>query len=399
MRVGIAAQRYPFPAPTGLVDYDLSIPHSEAELSVVADSSSSFVLGPGVLADFKLPLDGERFGIAGGAAMRQATREEGAKHRFRTISGLVAFRPFDGAEFLGFSSKLWTLDQEARPTYFPAGTEPPPRVPRVEYLGFPWTEYDFIAETHGGMARVPLGTGTRIEAGLFYSRQTLRRAFADFLLGVTPDDGLSDRLVVAAVDNIDESLSGEVRLVRDWTTGEFEHRLIASMRGRARNRLFGGSARLLLGPGPGTIFSAEGWPQPRFATGPKNKDRVRQLVPGLAYSLLWKGGASLDVSLAKNRYRKRIDFADDALDDPVTRDRSWLWNLSGSIAVTRRLYFFGGLSRGQEDAIVAPDNAVNNAEAPPAVRTKQAELGLRCGPATSVRPTLRCRDHDETVPA
>jgi iron complex outermembrane receptor protein len=38
---------------------------------------------------------------------------------------------------------------------------------------------------------------------------------------------------------------------------------------------------------------------------------------------------------------------------------------------------FGSLSRGQEDAIVAPDNAINNAEAPPAVRTRQAELGLR----------------------
>ncbi|MDG2001764.1 MAG: TonB-dependent receptor [Novosphingobium sp.] len=379
VRVGIAAQRYPFPAPTGLVDYDLAIPRGEAELSVVASTASSYVLGPGILADFKLPLDGERFGIAGGAAIREATREEGAGHHFRTISGLAAFRPFEGAEFLAFSSKLWTLDWEARPTYFPAANQLPAKVPRVEWLGFDWTEYDFINETHGGMARVPLGKGLRLEAGLFYSRRTLKRSFADFLLGVTPQGGLSDRLVVAAADNIDESLSGEVRLVREWTADRFEHRLIASVRGRSRNRLFGGSRQLLLGPGPGNIFTAEGWSQPTYTTDPKNKDRVRQLVPGVAYSLLWQGRASLDISVAKNGYRKAIDFADEALDDPVTRDRSWLWNVSASVALMRNFYLFGGMSRGQEDAIVAPDNAVNNAEAPPAVRTRQVELGLRLG--------------------
>lgn len=383
VRVGIAAQRYPFPAPTGLVDYDLAIPHDQAELSVVADTASSYVLGPGLLADFKLPLDGERFGIAGGVAMREATREEGAGHHFRTYAGLVAFRPAENAEFLAFSSKLWTLDQEARPTYFPAGTEPPAKVPRVSYLGFDWTEYDFILETHGGMARIPLGPSLRAEAGLFYSRQTLRKAFADFLLGVTPQGGLSNRLVIASADNIDASLSGEVRLIREWEAGRFEHRLIASLRGRSRNRLFGGSRQLLVqrlpGSGPANIFTREGWGQPSYTTGPKNKDRVRQLVPGLAYSMLWQSRASLDISVSKNRYRKAIDFADAGLDDPVTRDRSLLWNVSGSIALRSNIYLFGGMSRGQEDAIVAPDNAVNTAEAPPAVRTRQVELGLRFG--------------------
>ena len=377
VRVGIAAQRYPFPAPTGLVDYNLSLPRGEAKLSVVADTASGFVMGPGLLADFKLPLDGERFGVAGGAAMREAKREDGGHHNFRTISGLAAFRPFEGAEILVFSSKLWTLNQEAKPTYFPAGAALPAKVARVEYLGFDWTEYDFIAETHGAMARLPIGQGLRAEAGLFYSRQTLRRAFADFLLGVTPQGGLANRLVVAAADNIDESLSGEARLVGEWQAGRFEHRLIASLRGRSRNRLFGGVSQMLLGPGPGNVFTAEGWDEPDYTTGPKSKDRVRQLVPGVSYSLLWKGGASLDVSIAKNRYKKAIDFANVALNDPVTRDRSWLWSVSASFALRRNLYLFGGLSRGQEDAIVAPDNAVNNAEAPPAVRTRQAELGLR----------------------
>jgi len=377
VRVGIAAQRYPFPAPTGLVDYDLAVPRDQAQLSAVADTASSYVLGPGVLADFKLPIDGERFGIAGGVAMREAKRLEGGHHHFRTLSGLAAFRPAEGAEFLAFASKLWTLEQDARATYFPAGDELPPKVPQGKYLGLDWTTFDLVIETHGGMARVPLGEGFHAEAGLFYARQELARSFADFLLGVTPEGGVANRLVIASAGNVDESLSGEARLVREWSSEHFLHRLIASVRGRERKRRFGGNTLLPLGPGPGTIFTREGWGEPAYVTGPKNHDHVRQLVPGLYYGLLWKGRANLDISVSKNRYRKAIDFAEQALDDPVTRDRSWLWSVSGSVAITKDLYLFGGMSRGAEDAVVAPDNAVNAAEAPPAVRTRQAEFGLR----------------------
>ncbi len=379
VRVGIAAQRYPFPAPTGLVDYDLAIPHEEAKLSVIADTSSSFVIGKGILADFELPLDGKRFGISGGAAMRDATRVDGGRHNFRTVAGLAVFRPAEDTELLVFASKLWTLGQEPAPNYFPAGDAPPAKVPRVKFLSFDWTKYDFIAETHGAMARVPLGASTRIEAGVFYSRQTLRQPFADFVLGVTPDGGLSDRLVVAVPTTVDQSLSGEVRLVREWSAGRFEHRVMASLRGRDRKRLFGGTTSLFLGPGPGNVFTNEGWDQRSYATRPQNTDRVRQLVPGLYYSLLWKGGASVDVSVSKNDYRKVVDFAGPGIANAATRDRGWLWNVSGSFALMKNLYLFGSLSRGQEDAIVAPDNAVNAAEAPPALRTKQAELGLRFG--------------------
>lgn len=379
VRVGIAAQRYPFPAPTGLVDYDLAIPGSETELSMELDAGSRFALGPGILADFKLPLQGEKLGIAGGVAGREATRTEGGGHHFRTYAGLLAFRPSEDAEIMLFTSRLYTLDQDAHATYFPAGTKLPAKVRRGKYLGLDWTEYDFIAETHGGITHIRLGEGLRIDAGLFYSSQTLRNSFADFLLDVSADGSVANRLVIASADNVDESLSGEFRLVHEWSVGRVEHRLIASLRGRSRDRLFGGSRQLFLGPGPGNIFTSEGWQQPTYTTGPKNADRVRQLIPGIAYSLLWQGGANLDISVSKNRYTKTVDFADPVLDDPITRDRSLLWNVSGSVSVRSDLYLFGGLSRGQEDAIVAPENAVNNAEAPPAVRTRQMEVGLRFG--------------------
>lgn len=375
IRVGLAAQRYPFPAPTGLVDYELALPLDQASLSVEVDSSGSQIEGPGMNANFKLPLQGRRLGIAGGIAGREGLRSEGGKHHFRTYAGLIAFRPAADAEFLAFTSRIYMLSDEARPIYFPAGVNLPPRVPRAKFLGLDWTERDNINTASGLIARFALGGGFRVEAGLFDSRRT-SAAFADLMLGVDEAGRIANRVAVASRGDNDKSLSGEFRLIREWRSGALGHKLTASVRGRSRNRLFGGGKQLALGPG--SVFDTpDKWPEPAYTLDPKNRDRVRQLAGGLAYSLFWAGRASLDIGLSKQHYTKTIDFADPALPDPVVRDRPLLWNVSASVALTRNLIAYAGLSRGQEDAIVAPDIAINRAEAPPAIRTRQVEAGLR----------------------
>lgn len=378
IRVGLAAQRYPFPAPTGLVDYELALPQDQATLSVELDSAGSLVEGPGANAMFKLPLQGKRLGIAGGVAGREALRIEGGRHHFRTYAGLLAFRPADDAEFLLFTSKLFTLSDEARPTYFPAGLNLPPKLPRAKFLGLDWTERDYILTSSGLIARFSLGGGFRVEAGLFDSLRS-SAAFADLVLGVTPEGQIANRIGVVSQGDKDKSLSGEFRLIREWQAGPLSHRLTASVRGRSKDRLFGGSKQLTIQPrtGSGTVFDTpDNWPEPAYTLDPKNEDRVRQIAGGIAYSLFWEGKASLDIGISKQYYTKTIDFADPALPDPVARDRPLLWNVSASLALTHRLILYGGISRGQEDAIVAPDIAVNRAEAPPAIRTRQIEAGL-----------------------
>ncbi len=375
IRVGLAAQRYPFPAPTGLVDYELLLPQDQASLSVEVDSSGSQIEGPGVTVTFKLPLQGERLGIAGGIAGRNGLRIEGGRHHFRTYAGTIAFRPAKDAEFLAFTGKIFFLSDEARPTYFPAGLNLPPQVPRAKFLGLDWTERDNINTASGAIARFGLGGGYRVEAGLFDSRKS-SAAFADLMLGVTADGHIANRLAVASQGDKDKSVSGEFRLIREWNSGPLSHRLTASVRGRSKNRLFGGSRRLPLGEG--SVFDTpDKWPEPDYSLDPKNQDRVRQIAGGFAYSLFWQGKASLDIGISKQHYTKTVDFADTALADPVVRDRPLLWNVSASVALTDKLILFGGMSRGQEDAIIAPDIASNRSEAPPAIRTRQVEAGLR----------------------
>ena len=379
IRVGLAAQRFPFPAPTGLVDYQLNVPLDQATLSVELDSAGSQVEGPGGNIMFKLPLDGKRLGLAGGVAFREATRAEGGKHHFRTYAGLAAWRPASDAELLLFTAKIFTLSDEARPIYFPAGLNLPPHVPRAKFLGLTWTERDTIQSTTGAIARFGLGGRLRVEAGLFDARRSTD-GFADLMLGVTSGGGIGTRVAVVSRGDKDRSVSGEFRLIGEWQSGAISHRLTASVRGRSRNRLFGGSKQLAIAPrtGPGTVFDApDNWPEPAYALDPKNEDRVRQIAGGLAYSLFWPGKASFDFGISKQHYKKTIDFADPVLADPVTRDRPLLWNVGASVAVTKGLIAFGGMSRGQEDALIAPDIASNRSEAPPAIRTRQVEAGLR----------------------
>ncbi|MEQ1641598.1 MAG: TonB-dependent receptor, partial [Novosphingobium sp.] len=111
--------------------------------------------------------------------------------------------------------------------------------------------------------------------------------------------------------------------------------------------------------------------------GPKSSDRVRQLTWGASYSLVLPGRFGLDASLSKTSYRKAIDFADPLLADPVTRDAPVMWNINATANLTPALALYGGFSNGLEEALVAPDVATNRAEAPPAIRTKQIEAGIK----------------------
>jgi len=63
--------------------------------------------------------------------------------------------------------------------------------------------------------------------------------------------------------------------------------------------------------------------------------------------------------------------------DTTTRDAPLLWNIAASYSLSSRLAAYFGMSRGQEEALIAPDIASNRSEAPPAIRTRQTEAGFR----------------------
>ena len=157
------------------------------------------------------------------------------------------------------------------------------------------------------------------------------------MLGVTPEGRIAPRVAVVSQGDRDRSLSGEFRLIGEWQSGQIAHRLTGSVRGRSRNRLFGGSKRALAPrSGPGTVFDTpDNWPEPAYTLDPEEPGSRPPDRRRTRYSLFWQGKASFDFGISKQHYKKSIDFGDPALADPTTRDRPVLWNARCSVALTR----------------------------------------------------------------
>ncbi|WP_374531447.1 TonB-dependent receptor domain-containing protein [Novosphingobium sp.] len=377
IRVGAATLRYPFPAPTGLVDYSLTQPRDRTSYSLQFDTGSTAAIGPGGSVEFKQPLDGERWGVSGGVGYRNWHRPEGGVGLIRTFGATVAFRPAPDTEVLLFGGDFLYRSDEAHPALFLAGSGGPPKLKRGEDLSQSWTGRDSDTWLWGGIAKVPLSGKWRLEVGLFDTRRTYHHIYADIATGVLPDGSASGHRIVADAGTSDASLSGEVRLVREWHTDTASQRLIASLRGRHRTKLFGGSRIFQFGPTDLNVPQV--LPEPVYVIGPKNHDTVNQLTLGLSYSLVTGGGLTLDGSIAQSRYRKAVDFSDPALGDLRTRDDPTTWSLDLAQRIAPSVTVYAGIAHGQEEALIAPDIAVNRSEAPPAIHTRQVEAGVKLG--------------------
>jgi iron complex outermembrane recepter protein len=372
IRVGIAAQGYPFPAPTGIVDYRLTLPGDKPTASIELERGPYG--GAAGSIEAKYPILGERLGISTGIGFRHMRRPEGAAADFRGYATTLIWRPYDKAEVIAFIGGLRIIDDEATSTFFPVGANLPPKIKRRQFIGQAFTDRNSRSSSYGLVAKLPLGAW-RVDAGLFRSKKLTDTNFADLFIGVRPDGSAVEHRIIADGDNLDDAISGEARVARVWSKGKFRHTLTASLRGRDVSRDFGGTQRFNFGAS--TINRPIPLARPSIALGINDQDNVRQLIGGAAYGFNWAGRGSFDLSFAKTRYRKRVDFANPTLTDTVSRANSLLYSGTGSIILTKQLALYGGIVRGLEDAPIAPDIAVNRNEAPPAILTRQIDAGLR----------------------
>ena len=372
IRVGFGARSYPFPAPTGIADLRLEKFEGQrvisAEIESDADGHSSGSL------QFKLPLAGERLGISFGTGYRIGRQPHARYGNFNSQSVLLTWRPVAGSEVTAFWSRFSFARSSASPIIFPSTTAIPKEIPRKQYLGQPWAQGKLKTLTTGLIAKIPLGA-FKLEAGLFRSERAEARTFADLLIGVDPLGSVANRLIIADEDNFQGSTSGEVRLTRSWTGGAMRHSLIASVRGRDQSRDFGGQDRRSLGTS--VTFRPDDRTKPAFTFGANDASAVRQVTLGLGYDLQWKGRGSFSVAVQKSNYRKQVNFANPVLADALTRDRPLLFSANGAVNILPGLIAYGGYVRGLEESAIAPDIAINRSEAPPALRTRQMDAGLR----------------------
>ncbi|MEZ0471141.1 TonB-dependent receptor [Luteimonas sp. C3_2_a3] len=368
VRVGLSAQSYPFPAPTGIVDYRLRKPGEARVLSLVtkADSYGASL----VEADALLPL-GERIGMAAGIGLYRNAYFDGGDADVASVALAPRWRPSERIEILPFWSRIEIRDETASPVIVPAGAGLPPDIERRRFFGQPWAADD-ITRSNAGVIGTAAGEHWTLLAGAFRSIAAPRRSFSSLLLEATPQ-GDAQLVVIANPAQRFASDSGELRLSRIKASGPRRHRLHLSLRARDQTRRYGGADQLEFGTV--RIGVPAFVPAPQLTFGEQTHERIRQRTAGAAYELLWRNRFEVGFGVQKTDYEKTRRTPQGTA--PASRDAPWLYNANAAWHLSPRLALYGGHTRGLEESAVAPETAVNRDEAPPAIRTRQSDLGAR----------------------
>ncbi len=376
MRVGLSAQSYPFPAPTGIADYGLRSPGDRALVSLGARLGP---LGAAALEiDAQLPVT-DRLAVGAGLGLIADRTHTGGSANYRTAALIARWAPVDGVAITPFWSRTGISDEESQPLLLTGGDYLPPRIERVKRLGQKWATNDGETVNAGVIGSATMGDWT-LKAGIFRSILDLDRSHTQLFLDVR-EDGNADELVIAEPGRRSASTSGEVRLSRRFAEGPRLHTLHLSFKGRDRVRRYGADTAIFIGNHP--LEEPVAFPEPVSVFGVQTRDTVRQWTAGVAYEGRWKGVGELSLGLQKTTYRKRVLDPDApairTTDDPL------LFNATAAFHASSSLAFYAGYTQGLEESPVAPGVAVNRDDAPPAIRTRQIDGGVRW----SITPNIR----------
>lgn len=370
IRVGITAQNDRFVAPTGVDDFRLRTTGGKRVISAVAGYSD---LGVARLeVDAQLPLDGERLSIAAGAGYFHDVYTSGATGTFASYALRGQWKPAPGVEISPFWGRGDSYDRQASPTFVTASPFIPSGLRTGDYVGPAWTGQRLIATNYGLVGKARMGRQWAVAAGLFRSINDMPHNYTLLLRNLTPD-GQADRRIIADPPQYAASTSGELRVERAVRDGDRAHLLTLSLRGRDRLSLYGGSASVNYARGD--VNAPMDGTEPAFAYGQRNRERVRQFTPGLAYELRWKGLGSLGLGLQRAFYSKTVFVPGVATTS--TQDHGWLYNASIAIDLSSRIALYASASSGLEESGIAPESAANRREVLPAIHTRQIDAGVR----------------------
>lgn len=369
VRVGLAAQNYLFPAPTGVVDFRIRPSGDEPLLSVLA--------GYGPLNGGRIELDGQlpvssTLSLFGGVAGFDDEYGSGADAVYASYALGARWRPAPGVQILPFWSRVDTWNRESAPIYAASPGVLPQEVARRRFVGPSWADNRSIATNSGVVVQAPLPGDLGLSLGLFRSENDTRENYAHVLTGITAD-GLATRRISRDPRQTSGSTSGEARVSRTLVRGDFSHGLHASVRGRARDSLYGGGGAYNFGTV--RLEDPVDTPPPSFVLGARTEEQVKQWTGGAAYDLRWRGRGSLMLGLQRTDYRKTVRRPGAA--PALTHDSAWLYNAAASWTLTRQLALYGSVTRGLEESGVAPDSAANRTQALPAIMTDQWDAGVR----------------------
>lgn len=368
VRVGPSAATYPFPAPSGIVDYRLRTPGREAAISALAQANSFG--GAMIELDAALPL-GSTLSLGLGVSQSHSEYASGNNADIGHLAAIAHWRPTAQSEAKAFWSRTRIVDEDIFPIVFGDGQSTPDRIERRRFLGQHWADVETERFNYGLLGRTRIA-GFAVRGGIFRSVNTVTEGHNIFLQAA-PRGTLAGRSVSAYPGREAASTSAELGVAREFGTGAVVHRVQLIARGRMQDRCYGGAQRLALPAAPFGEPLYVG--RPTFAFASQTDDEVRQWSLGLGYQIEHATLGQISAGLQRVDYRKAVTTPDGPRS--VSRDRPWLFNVAAVLNLTRRIALYGSYTRGLEESDVAPEIALNRDEAPPALRTRQIDAGVR----------------------
>ena len=377
MRVGIAAQSYAFPAPTGIADLSLRKPGEQLLFSAV------LTRGPfeseTADAEAQLPLLEDRLGVDLCAGYRRDFASDLFRQAHTGVYGTTfRWRPVPGSEITPFWSDTLGSARRVVPLVYTDGTVALQPFGLRDLGTQAWTRAGWHQTTFGVVAKSALGERWALAAGVFHSREKDPQDHSPYLTLT------SAHTVDATMDIVPpfhaESTSGEVRVARLFADGQQRRKLELAVRGRNVNREFGGDSITELGSQP--LLSQEQIAPiaPVFAAA--GHDATKQLDVGLTYEERWQGLGSLAVGVLRDHYQRTVTELGRT---DTQRTTPALVNVRVEVERIRSLVLYSSYVQGLEDSALAPLSADNRNEPPPATRTWQLDGGVRWAPTGALQ--------------
>jgi iron complex outermembrane recepter protein len=376
IRVGLSAMDFPWPAPTGIVDYTLR------QLKDTSGLTSIVYAGP--YGSSQADVDGYRTfwtgsaGIAAGASYRRDVDVPGLTAKITSIGILPQWTPSKNVDVRAFWSRRSVTDQKTQPSFYLDVGQRAPEVPR-RYFGQEWAGNDSFSEHYGILAIAMLNKHWSVSAGLFRSVYELPRGFGDVYVN-TSSARVGDHLLIAERDQDYGSTSGEVRLSYAAMGKSWRQEFDVGVRARSVGARYGGSDAVDLGIGSaGEVKPVE---TPDFHFGPRTADRIREYTLEASYNVHANKYVAFTFGAQRPNYSR--DVTDPVLGDSTTAVSPWLYNASFALRPIKQLVLFSTLSRGLEDSGLAPVEALNSGAVLGAVRSSQEEVGIKYALSSSL---------------
>jgi iron complex outermembrane receptor protein len=377
IHVGVSEIGYPFPAPTGIADYNLRNVGDDTPTATIIANVGPFDAW-GISIDGSVPLIANQLVLPIGVSTQVSTQSSedgvfypGLTSRVTSVGATPQWTPNSKVTVRAIVDWQGTSDAKTVPEFFTAGDFLPPPIAKG-YVPQNWAKGQNTTMNLGGLLAAQLSDNWLLRAGIFRSTNDSPESFADLYTDVEPN-GHAEHVVVGFPDQNTSSTSGEMRLTGTYITGDWRHEFIFMARGRDTTANYGGEDAVDLGPvNIGTIVQA---PEPDFTYSARAIDRAQLWSVGAAYRVDWKSLGVLEMGIQKEDYRETDNSPGTAESEIAAHPFRAYAN--SAFAVTPELTLYAGYTQGLENSGVAPNSADNSGAVLPASLTWQVDTGAR----------------------